>query len=282
MKKSMLTTGVFLLLVTFCSVAQQQESSDKKLLEIASYNLEISSTKTSNIIFPYAIVSVDRGSKDILAQKAAGVENILQVKAAKDSFVQSNLSVVTADGKLTTFMVSYSVNPSSINLSLDPNAKARENNIFLPKESVNEAEVRKYADFVLQNKEYSPSNGKENSGIVLNLRGLFIKDGVLYFQFKITNWSNIGYNIDQFRFYIRDQKRATRTASQEVEVIPFYVNKEPEQVLGKSVDMYVFALPKFTIPDQKYLAIQLMEKDGGRHVDLKVSNRQILKARPLR
>lgn len=282
MKKLIATTGVFLILATFCSVAQPQENNDKKLLEIASYNLEISSTKTSNIIFPYAIVSVDRGSKDILAQKAAGVENILQVKAAKDSFVQSNLSVVTADGKLTTFMVSYSVNPSSINLSLDPNAKARENNIFLPKESVNEAEVRKYVEVVLRNNDYSPKNGKENNGIVLNLKGLFIKDGVLYFQFKITNWSNIGYNIDQFRFYIRDQKRATRTASQEIEVIPLQVNKEPELVLGKSVDMYVFALPKFTIPDQKFLAIQLMEKDGGRNVDLKVSNRQILKARPLR
>lgn len=282
MKNLIATTGIFLLLTIFCSVAQPQESNDKKLLEIASYNLEISSTKTSNIIFPYAIVSVDRGSKDILAQKAAGVENILQVKAAKDSFVQSNLSVVTADGKLTTFMVSYSVNPSSINLSLDPNAKARENNIFLPKESVNEAEVRKYIEVVLRNNDYSPKNGKENNGIVLNLKGLFIKDGVLYFQFKITNWTNIGYNIDQFRFYIRDQKRATRTASQEIEVIPFQVNEDPELVLGKSVDMYVFALPKFTIPDQKYLAIQLMEKDGGRHVDLKVSNRQILKARPLR
>jgi len=54
--------------------------------------------KTTNIIFPYSIVSVDIGSRDVLAQKAKGVENILQIKAARDSFPQTNISIITADG----------------------------------------------------------------------------------------------------------------------------------------------------------------------------------------
>lgn len=279
-KLSAVTIGACLLLTAFSSGAQ--EYSEKKLFEQSSYKLEISNTKTSNIIFPYAIVSVDRGSAEILAQKAVGVENILQVKAAKAGFSPSNLSVVTADGKLTTFVVSYSENPLSINLSLAPWAKANESNIFQPKENVDEAEVRRYTEYVVQNKEYTSSYGKGNSGVVLNLKGVFIKGGILYFQFKVSNWTNIAYDIDQFRFFIRDQRLTNRTASQEIEVLPIYVNKEPNQVVGKSYDIYVFALPKFTIPDQKYLAVQLMEKDGGRHVAMKVSNRQIIKARPLR
>ena len=259
-----------------------QVGNEKKLMEMASYALEISSTKTSNVVFPYAIVSVDRGSKDILAQKAAGVENILQVKAARTGIGQSNLSVVTADGKLTTFLVSYSENPTSINLSLGPSSMVKESPVFVPKENINEAEIKMYSEIVYQNREYSPRNGKENSGIVLNLKSIFIKDGVLYFQFKVTNWSNVRYDIDQFRFFIRDQRNANRTSSQEIEIQPLYVNKELTQVPGKSIDMYVFSLPKFTIPDQKFLAVQLMEKDGGRHIELKVSNRQLLRARPLR
>lgn len=279
-KLSAVTTGFFLFLVSFGSGAQ--ESTQRKLLEQSSYKLEISNTKTSNIIFPYAIVSVDRGSAEILAQKATGVENILQVKAAKSGFTPSNLSVVTADGKLTTFVVSYVENPSSINLSIDGNPTSRQDNIFLPKENINEAEVRKYAEYVFQNKEYTTSYGKNNNGIGLNLKGLFIKDGILYFQFKVSNWSNISYDIDQFRFFIRDQRRTNRTASQEIEVLPIYVNKEPNRVVGRSYDIYVFALPKFTIPDQKYFAVQMMEKDGGRHLDLKIGNSRILRARPLR
>lgn len=45
--------------------------------------------------------SVDRGSKDVLAQKAKGVESILQVKAAKTNFDETNLTVINADGKLS-------------------------------------------------------------------------------------------------------------------------------------------------------------------------------------
>lgn len=279
-KLNALAAGFFMFLVSLQSEAQ--ENIPKKLLEKSSYDLEISNTKTSNIIFPYAIVSVDRGSAEILAQKATGVENILQVKAAREGFTPSNLSVVTADGKLTTFVVSYVENPTSINLSIDGNSTARESNIFLPKENINEAEVRKYAEYVFQNKEYTGSYGKSDNGIGLNLKGLFIKDGILYFQFKVSNWSNISYDIDQFRFFIRDQRRTNRTTSQEIEVLPIYVNKEPNRIIGKAYDILVFALPKFTIPDQKYFAVQMMEKDGGRHISLKVSNSRILRAKVLR
>jgi hypothetical protein len=43
----------------------------------------------------------------------------------------------------------------------------------------------------------------------------------------------------------------------------------------------VFALEKFTIPDAKYLAIQIMEKNGGRHLSMKINNRKIMQAIPL-
>jgi hypothetical protein len=43
----------------------------------------------------------------------------------------------------------------------------------------------------------------------------------------------------------------------------------------------VVALDKFTIPDAKYLAIEIGEKSGGRNLLMKVSNRKIIKALPL-
>ncbi len=41
---------------------------------IEPYPISISETKTTNVIFPYSIISVDRGSSEILVQKAKGVE----------------------------------------------------------------------------------------------------------------------------------------------------------------------------------------------------------------
>ena len=49
-------------------------------------------------------------------------------------------------------------------------------------------------------------------------------------------------------------------------------------VKGYNFSVIVVALNKFTIPDAKFLGIQMMEKNGGRHFNLKVWNNQILKA----
>lgn len=105
MKKisAVMVMGIFLLITTFKTQAQTNATWQTKAIE--SYHVAIAFSKTTNIIFPYSIVSVDIGSRDVLAQKAKGVENVLQIKAAKDNFPQTNISIITADGKLTSFLV---------------------------------------------------------------------------------------------------------------------------------------------------------------------------------
>ena len=40
----------------------------------------------------------------------------------------------------------------------------------------------------------------------------------------------------------------------------------------------VYALPKFTIPDDKLLLVELYEKNGGRHQVIRVENSDIVNA----
>lgn len=72
-------------------------------------NLAISHNKTTNIVFPFSIVGVDRGSPDILVQKAQGAAHILQVKSSIADFDTTNLSVITGDGRLHSFILSYAI-----------------------------------------------------------------------------------------------------------------------------------------------------------------------------
>jgi hypothetical protein len=51
-----------------------------------------------------------------------------------------------------------------------------------------------------------------------------------------------------------------------------------KQVKAYQKNILVFALEKFTISDAKFLAIQIMEKNGGRHLLMKVNNRKIMQA----
>ncbi|WP_277014345.1 conjugative transposon protein TraN [Flavobacterium lindanitolerans] len=267
--------AIILLLVPITIHAQQ-----KTLGAIEPYRVQISTDKTTNIIFPLAIVSVDRGSRHILVQKAKGVENILQVKAANDSIKESNLSVITADGKLSSFIVNYAKEPMTLNVSLENDP--RKGTIFLSSDQINQAEIGKYSEQALHSRKRIGGIHQKNFGISFRLSGIFIHDGLMYFRVRIENQSNIGYDIDQLRFYIQDQKKAKRTASQEVEITPVSIYRNTTKIAPLDAVTLVITLPKFTIPDKKYLAVQLMEANGGRHAELEVKNREVMRAAPLK
>lgn len=275
----MMIVGFFIFIFNSFTVLGQGKSLIKAT-EIPPYRIEVSSNKTSNIIFPFAIVSVDRGSKDLLAQKAKGAENILQVKAGKEGIAETNLSVVTADGKLTSFIVNYVKEPVVLNISLLNPYKS--NSIFLSPEALNEAEVKRYADYALHGRERSSGMKDFRNSIGFELTGIFIHDDIMYMRVKLQNRSNISYDIDQIRFLIRDQKKSKRTASQEVEIMPVYVHQEVQKINAGAIEIMVVAVPKFTIPDKKYLTIQLMEKNGGRHMEIQLKNKKIVAAWPLK
>lgn len=279
MKKisAVMVMGIFLLITNLKTQAQPSTTWQTK--EIAPFHVAVAFSKTTNIVFPYSIVSVDIGSRDVLAQKAKGVENVLQIKAAKESFTQTNISIITADGKLTSFLVDYADQPSVLNLSLL--STTRQNTISIPSESINQEQMECYATTASEAKEKIRGIKDKTFGIRLKLNGLFIHDEIMLLRFNISNETNINYNIDQLRLYIRDQRKSKRTATQEIEISPVLVQNNISKITGKSDNTIVFVVPKFTIPDKKFLAVQLMEKNGGRHLELHVKNKKIVKAVPI-
>jgi conjugative transposon TraN protein len=160
-----MVTGIFLLITIFKTQAQTNTTWQIKAIE--PYHVAVAFSKTTNIIFPYSIVSVDIGSQDVLAQKAKGVENILQIKAAKENFPQTNISIITADGSLTSFLVDYAEQPAVLNLSLA--IEEKKNSTCILSETFNEAEVQKYAKLASVSKEKINSVKDKRFGIRLQL-----------------------------------------------------------------------------------------------------------------
>ncbi|MCK9639204.1 MAG: conjugative transposon protein TraN [Prolixibacteraceae bacterium] len=277
MKKisAVLITGIFLFLASISAFSQNANPVNTTSIE--PYPLSIAYEKTTNLVFPYTIKSVDRGSQSVLAQKAKGVENILQIKAGRKGFEETNLTVITAEGKLYCFLLNYAPQPSVLNLSFGTTKPFAQDAFFSP-ESHNEGEIQAYSNAVAVEKKKVHGIKDKKYGMKFRLDGLFIHDNVMYYRIKMENRSNINYDIDQLRFFIRDRKKAKRTATQEIEIKPLYVQNETPTVRGQSEHIFVFALPKFTIPDQKYLAVQLMEKNGGRHLKLDVHNKALVRS----
>jgi len=240
--------------------------------------LEITLQKTTNLIFPYPLKSVDKGSQDILAQKAKGVGNILQLKAARADFAQTNLTVVTAEGKLYSFTVDYAQEPLQLNIEfadkgLNPDA-------FF-EDGKNQAEIHRLAERISPESPMLKGVKDKSYQAEIHLHGLYIHDEIIFYQLEMQNKSQVSYQVQSLRFFIRDEKRARRSASQEIEVKPLYVHGDTTVIGGGSACTLVFALPKFTLEDKKYLAIQVMEKNGGRHLELDVYNRVIVQAKPI-
>lgn len=247
--------------------------------KIDNKDLSISYNKTTSVVFPFSISSVDRGSKDVLAQKVKGVENVLQVKAGRKDFAETNLTVITADGTLHEFTVTYSDSPSvqTINVADTDDGAS----LILVRDAVNEREIEEASRMALNGKVSGKIAKDDRHRTTLTLQDIYIQNDFLYYRLQIRNRSSVNYDVKSLKFFIRDKKKVKRTSSQELEILPVYVENKTANINAFASATMVFAVRKFTIPDGKTLQIHLFEENGGRSLSLRIKNRHILKAKLL-
>lgn len=257
---------------------------------IPPYALEVTFNKTVHVIFPAPIRYVDLGSAALLAAKADGTENVLRVKAAlRDFSRESNLSVITEDGNYYTFNVKYADEPVKLSVEMtdflhDGEAVNRPNNALAVYMQELGQESPLLVKLIMQsihknNDREIKHLGSKRFGIQHTLKGVYTHNGLLYFHLQLKNSSNVPFNIDFITFKIVDKKVAKRTAIQEQVIWPLRAYNNLMVIGGKRTERMVFTLPKFTIPDDKMLVIELNEQEGGRHQRFTVDNADLMRAK---
>lgn len=257
---------------------------------IPPYALEVTFNKTVHVIFPAPIRYVDLGSADLLAAKADGMENVLRVKAAlRDFSRESNLSVITEDGAYYTFNVKYADEPVKLSVEMtdflhDGEAVNRPNNaLAVYMEELGQESpllVKLIMQSIYKNNDREIKHlGSKRFGIQHTLKGVYTHNGLLYFHLQLKNSSNVPFNIDFITFKIVDKKVAKRTAIQEQVIWPLRAYNNLMVIGGKRTERTIFTLPKFTIPDDKMLVIELNEQEGGRHQRFTVDNADLVRAK---
>ena len=239
---------------------------------IPPHALEVAFNKTTHVIFPSEIVYVDLGDENLVAGLADGAKNVLRVKSAVKSFKsETNLTVITDDGCFFTFNVKFAKEPLLLNIEMtdfihDGEAVNRPNNA---------QEI------------YLERLGQESPMLVklimksiykFILKSIYTNNGLLYFHTELKNTSNIAFDIDYISFKIVDKKVVKRTAMQEQVLEPLRAQNYVTVVSGKKSERTVFALEKFTIPDDKQLIIEVAEKEGGRNQSFVIENGDIVRA----
>ena len=241
---------------------------------IPPYALEVTFSKTVHIIFPAAIRYVDLGSADLLAAKADGTENVLRVKAAlRDFSRESNLAVITEDGAYYTFNVRYADEPRKLSIEMtdflhDGEAVNRPNNameIYMKELGQESPLLVKLImrSIYKNNKREIKHIGCKRFGIQHLLKGIYSHNELLYFHTELKNSSNVPFDVDHITFKIVDKKGSQAHRHSGTGNLADPGNNYMMIVGGKKSERTVFTLPKFTIPDDKHLVVELYEKKAG-------------------
>lgn len=256
---------------------------------IPPHGLEITYDKTVHVIFPAPVRYVDLGSPNLIAGKADGAENVIRVKATTRHFRQeTNMSVITEDGNFYTFNVKYADEPLLLNVEMcdfihDGESVNRPNNameIYLTGlDNESPRLVRLIMKSVHENdKRRIRHIGSKRFGVQFLLKGMYTHSDLLYFHTQVKNTSHVPFDVDFITFKIVDKKVVKRTAMQEQVIYPLRAYNYVTRVNGRDSECTVFALPKFTIPDDKKLVVEMLEKQGGRHQRFEVVNEDLVRA----
>lgn len=269
--------------------------------QIEPRKIEAGFTKTVHILFPSPVTYIDIGSMDIIAGKADGAENVVRVKAAVRNFTaETNLTVITEDGGFFTFDVHYAENPavSTLNLtvqepqteSMKKPAAASDYQPITSEGRVLLREVghekpatvkRMLSDIYRQNRMDVKGIRTKKYGIGVEVQGIYVFNDVIYIHTCISNDTNISFEVDARRFIVADRKLTKRTAQQQTPLEILRVCNDPAVVRGHQRQRTVFALPKLTIPDDKVLLLEIVEKNGARHQTVEIPAEELLDAKLL-
>ena len=109
-----------------------------------------------------------------------------------------------------------------------------------------------------------------NGKMRLVVRGIYTRGKSLFFSLRLINRSPLDYDVDSIRFFVAEkQKGALQRLSQ---LTPVYIYDSATLVKGFSRTMSVFVISRMTLARHRRLQIEVLEKNGGRHLLVQASN----------
>lgn len=259
---------------------------------VTPHGVQVTFAKTVHIIFPSAVRYVDLGSNWIIAGRADGAENVIRVKATTEGFPgETNFSVICEDGSFYSFNARYAHEPEMLNIEMKDFLEngdttdfshTRMNIYFRELAGESPLLVKLIMQSIYKEDRREIRHlGCKRFGVQFLLKSVHSHNGLFYFHTETRNRSNVAFRTDFIRFKIVDKKVPKRTAIQERVIDPVRSYNEVLVTEGKSDVRTVYAVPQFTIPDDKLLVIELFEKDGGRHQTIRVENADLVAAKQI-
>ena len=286
--KVMLHKLLLLLTLSMSTFGQQKDSlnTQKYVIPIrdnaikGSYHIEITTNKTTHIIFPSKVVYVDVGNQSVIVDKADNIENIIRVKATDIFTEETTITVIDDTGGYYSFLTTFNLNPQKLSINIASNREAdlsyaEKNGLLKTMGTLEEKdvlEVQFQANKVYEKRAYIKHLSMHRYKVNLEVNGVYYKNDLLYLSLSIENNSFIPFEVNFIKMYIKDRERVRRTSYQELEIKCLYrTGNESIKVPEKQKVKAIFVIPKLTITPDKIFYIECIEKSGGRHLNIEMT-----------
>jgi len=182
--------------------------------------------------------------------------------------VESNLLVMTKDGGIYSFVISYRDSLAVFNHFIDPTKSLRRKPINTDVKSKTQPKTNSY------NKLCKQLLGRTNQfhqiytkgGIRLKMTESIYHNKEVYIVYELKNSSAIDYEIDQMELYKVIGTNKRRASYQEISIAPLHSFQMPKIVSQGNTIRFVVVYPKFTLGNHNSLKMSLKEKNGSRNI----------------
>ena len=264
--------------------------------------LKVNENKLVSVVFDSNIIQGAVGNDDYNFNfNPEGTESVALLQATKKGAKPSNLVVKTSNGILYNINIEYSLDsqnivrieqsqgikltnstaesPNTIQNGADDKSNIkrsiRENDYTIGNTVINDA-VNKQQDCGLCDKIFAIGKNVKrinstNYNIKLDLENVAYSEGKVYVSINIINNSNIDYNINYIKSYVKQSKEKA-SSNQYLEKNPIQIFNSNREIPAASNRKFIFVYNQFTIDKNKSFVFELNEANGERNQTLYINN----------
>jgi conjugative transposon TraN protein len=246
----------------------------------AQNKISVCETKVTHLVCPEKVTYLLTGDPSrVIAEVVPEHPNMVRIKAAESFDGESSVTIVSANRVYSLVVDCNTTSEIFYKMEIFHSEKTGQiTGTVLPEYLLKEMSWQ----VLSKNKKSVRNRGEMKDGIEFRLMNIFLKEDVLFFEIEISNKTNMGYDVENFFWWIDDKKQHKSVNVQEYQILPDYQHYKLSYIPAGTTLREVFVLPKLTIPDHRILKIELLEKalgNTGRKLVLKIRNKDILHAR---
>jgi hypothetical protein len=236
----------------------------------------ISRDKTTALFFKSSVRIIGKVPSDFnVVQKGNG---LITLKAEKTDFTPVKINVQDVNtSKVYHISVQYSYGRAGRRIEIGENAPVAIRVIQAPKTN-----YVLIGDQLAAGKRREVVDHEKTGGVKAWVSKLSLADNRVFFRLDVRNKSNLPYDVDFIRFYIRDLKTVARIATHEQEIVPVYSSLHKKTTIVKKQEIAkVFAFHRFSLSEDQALNVEIYERHGNRHLYLQIKQKDLDDLQPI-